>query len=274
MTEGQHISQDDLALYALQALSKEESASVRLHVATCEACRDELARLQGDLALVAFGVDRQPIPDGARQRFVDRLADAKLTGSAERAAPPSKPIRIDQGRKSRFVPWVGWIAAAALLLVALSLGFEVNQLKTRLGEMDSRIASLQATNSRALEVVDVLTAPAAQRVLLTKTMTPAAPVGRVVYLPWRGALIFQASNLAPVPAGKAYELWVIPANGSAPIPAGLFQPDAAGDGSVVLPSIPAGIAAKGFGVTVENAAGSPWPTAPILLSGAVSQHGE
>jgi anti-sigma-K factor RskA len=76
-----------------------------------------------------------------------------------------------------------------------------------------------------------------------------------------------------VPPGKTYELWVIPADGSAPIPAGLFRPDSAGDGSVVLPPIPQGVSAKAFGVTLEDAAGSKTPTAPILLAGAVPENG-
>ncbi len=77
-----------------------------------------------------------------------------------------------------------------------------------------------------------------------------------------------------MPASKTYELWVIPANGSAPIPAGLFRPDAAGNGSVVLPQIPLGVSAKAFGVTLEDAAGSKVPTAPILLVGTVPASGE
>ena len=61
---------------------------------------------------------------------------------------------------------------------------------------------------------------------------------------------------------------MIPANGKAPVAAGLFRPDAAGTATVVLPPLAPGIAAKAFGVTVEKAAGSDSPTSPIILSGA------
>jgi anti-sigma-K factor RskA len=70
-----------------------------------------------------------------------------------------------------------------------------------------------------------------------------------------------------VRANKTYELWLIPANGQAPIPAGLFQPDANGTASVVFPSLPVGIDAKAFGVTVEDAQGAATPTLPIVMSG-------
>jgi anti-sigma factor RsiW len=36
MMDAQHISQDDLALYALQSLSPEETAAVREHLSGCD----------------------------------------------------------------------------------------------------------------------------------------------------------------------------------------------------------------------------------------------
>jgi anti-sigma-K factor RskA len=84
----------------------------------------------------------------------------------------------------------------------------------------------------------------------------------------RDGLIYKASHLGPLPENKTYELWVIPANGTAPIPAGLFRPDAVGSASVVLPLLPVGVAAKAFCVTIERAQGSATPTAPIILAGA------
>ena len=56
MTDPSHISQEELALHAMQALSSEESAAVRLHLSECAMCRNELAAISGDLALVAMSV--------------------------------------------------------------------------------------------------------------------------------------------------------------------------------------------------------------------------
>ena len=102
-------------------------------------------------------------------------------------------------------------------------------------------------------MLEVLTAPSAQRVILTEGKAPAEPTARATYLPERGGLVLLATNLKPLPAGKTYELWVIPANGKAPVPAGLFRPDAAGTATLVLPPLSPGIEAKAFGVTIENA---------------------
>jgi anti-sigma-K factor RskA len=115
--------------------------------------------------------------------------------------------------------------------------------------------------------MDALTSPEAKQVTLTETRHPVQPVGHATYVAKSGALIFVARNLRPVPRDKTYELWLIPANGKAPIPAGLFRPDAAGSATVVLPSLPQGVEAKAFGVTIEEAQGSPTPTLPIVMSG-------
>jgi anti-sigma-K factor RskA len=118
--------------------------------------------------------------------------------------------------------------------------------------------------------METLTSPEAIRVTLNTTpAAKALPQGRIHYVPEKGALVFIASNLQPVSPGKVYELWIIPADGSAPVPAGTFSPDASGAASVVMPAIPKQIAAKAFGVTLEAEAGATTPTLPILLAGAV-----
>jgi anti-sigma-K factor RskA len=69
------------------------------------------------------------------------------------------------------------------------------------------------------------------------------------------------------PPGKTYELWVLPATGGSPVPAGTFTPDLQGNAAVVFPEIPANVQASGFGVTVEEEGGSKTPTQPIFMSG-------
>jgi hypothetical protein len=157
-----------------------------------------------------------------------------------------------------------------MLVFAFALMMKIGDMHRELQQKSEQLAQQAAASSQAQRVLDVLTAKSAQRVLLTAAKAKPAPSARAVYLASSGSLIFQANNLDPLPAGKTYELWVIPANGKAPIPAGLFQPDAAGSASVILPPLPAGVPAKAFGVTAERAEGSATPTAPILLAGAAA----
>jgi len=166
----------------------------------------------------------------------------------------------------------GWTTAycmiAACLAIACSiLGYRVASMNDALDGESRLVSNLAAKASHAQQVLEVLNASDAQRVTLTATKSQPAPTAHAVYLADRGALMMEANNLKPVPAGKAYELWVIPASGAAPIPAGTFWPNAEGYASVVLPKIPTGVPAKAFGITIENAGGSATPTAPIILSG-------
>ncbi len=140
-------------------------------------------------------------------------------------------------------------------------------MREQLQTKTSELAQAHTSAARAQEVLDVLSSPQAQHITLVSAHAKPVPTGHAVYLASRGALVFTASNLAPLPANKTYELWVIPANGTAPVSAGTFQPDARGMASVLLPNLPRGIQAKAFGVTMENSGGSATPTLPILLAG-------
>ena len=96
---------------------------------------------------------------------------------------------------------------------------------------------------------------------------PPQPQGKAIYMRDRSSLIFLASNMPVLPPQKAYELWLIPTSG-APIPAGVFKPDARGSATVIEPPLPAGIEAKTFAITVEPEQGSSTPTMPIVMAGA------
>jgi hypothetical protein len=272
MTDREHIPQEDLALYAMQALSTEESAAVRAHLESCAECRAEVAEATGDLALVAMSVDQHALPEGARQRFVDRIAADAAT---KRDGAATNVVPIEKTKTARPVySSIQWSAVAALLVLAFAMFLKVGALNRELREKSNQIAKQAEENSRAQRVLEVLTGQGTQRVLLTAAKAKPAPSARAVYLASNGGLILQASDLDPLPEGKTYELWVIPANGTAPIPAGLFRPDAAGSATVILPQLPVGVAAKAFGVTIERAEGSQTPTAPIVLSGAAPAVGE
>jgi anti-sigma-K factor RskA len=91
----------------------------------------------------------------------------------------------------------------------------------------------------------------------------------VIYSRDRSGLVFVANNLQPVPAQKAYELWLIPTQG-APIPAGVFRPDSRGTAMVMNPMLPAGVEAKAFAITIEPEQGSSAPTSEIIMMGTGS----
>jgi Anti-sigma-K factor rskA/Putative zinc-finger len=269
VTDGQHIPQEDLALYAMHALTPAEDAVLQAHLHTCADCRQDLAEVNGDLGAIALSVDQQPLPAGARERFMARVeAEARPAAAEPPVAKASAgPVLVPTPRRSLVPVLLPWAAAIALLIFGGLMHRRTKDLQELLDRDKSQIAMLSAQASRAQQVMDTLTSPSAQHATLTEK--PAAvPTGHATYVPERGALIFIAEHLKQVPGNKTYELWIIPANGSAPIPAGTFRPDANGTASVVLPPIPQGVPAKAFGVTIENEGGAQSPTMPIVLSGS------
>jgi Anti-sigma-K factor rskA len=261
-----HISEEDLALYAMQTLAPDEERTAQTHLDVCAYCRAALVEAMADVSLVGLSVEQQAPPDGARQRLMARIAN-----TPQEKAPGPKPVAVmptrEEPRTEFNWGWLGWVAATAMLVVAAYLGYSNRTLKQQLSEDRGQIARLTAGADRAEALTEALTSPDAKQVTLTETKGPVKPVGHATYLPKRGALIFVASNLRPVPANKTYELWLIPTGGKAPIPAGLFRPDASGSASVVMPTVPAGVEAKAFGVTIEDAQGSATPTLPIVIAG-------
>jgi hypothetical protein len=264
-----HISQEDLALYSMQALAPEEQAEVHAHLADCAACQGALRDILAEVSLLALSVEQQPLPRGAEQRFMARIANTAQETPARSTSAKREAVPVLSERKGGFgFGWLGWVTALVAIAVAGYFGNRSFQFEQQLNSDKTDIAQLSAQAARAQELTDALTSPAAKQVTLTETKQPAQPVGHVTYLPSKGALIFVVSNLRAVRPNKTYELWLIPANGKAPIPAGLFRPDATGSASVVLPQLPEGVEAKAFGVTIEDAQGSSTPTLPIVLSGS------
>ena len=133
----------------------------------------------------------------------------------------------------------------------------------------AQMAHLSADAAAARQVMETLTDSTAKRVMLkTSPMRNRFRRGRAIYVPSAGALMFVASNMEPLQPYKVYELWLIPADGRDPMPAGTFHPDASGNASVIMPALPKGVEAKAFGVTIEAEGGSNKPTMPIIMVGA------
>jgi anti-sigma-K factor RskA len=264
------LSHEDLALYAMGSLPAEEMAAVAATLRENPQARQELARIQDDLALLALSVDQQPAPAGSFERLQARMREAGPTTTSSQTTgnmtATISEVTAIRGR-SKWAIFTPWAIAACLAIACSVLGYKVSSMNDALDGESGLVSNLAAKASRAQQVLEVLNAPDAQRVTLTVSKMPPAPTAHTVYLAERGALVMEASHMAPAPAGKAYELWVIPADGAAPLPAGTFRPNAEGYASLVLPKLPSGVPAKAFGITLENASGSSTPTMPILLSG-------
>lgn len=288
MNTANHITQDDLYLFALQLLPEADMKSVATHLKECAVCRTQLGEIQGDLVTYALTAESQTPPSQARERLLRQVAAEKKVIPVDPVEQHIEPVLYPRNsrmyqmdapeereprRVAPVLAWVGWGVAACLAVVA---GTQVDQRK--LVEQDMAVVTAQLSQSvaqseQAKAVMQTLQNASAIQVALHVPLNAGAvpkldPEAHATYVPETGALVFVADHLDPLQAQKTYELWLLPAEaGQAPIPAGLFKPDEKGNASVVMPALPKGVTAKGFGVTVENDGGSKTPTAPIVLAG-------
>lgn len=250
---------DDLALYALGALEGDARAAVEAHLKTCPDCRGELEKLRGDAALLAFSTSGPRPP--ARSR-------ARLLAAIESERRP-QPLRAPEARPSRWKTWwhgFEWAAAVAVLVVMWALIRQNNEMRGRIRWLESSSVNEQQQLQQAKQLISTLTAPDAARYVLVAGNTPPKPEGRAIYVASNSTLVFLANNMPELPANKIYELWLIPTSG-APIPAGLFRPNAQGSAAVIRPPLPAGVEAKTFAITIEPESGSAAPTSQPIMVG-------
>ena len=178
----------------------------------------------------------------------------------------------------RPVAW--WLATAASLALAAGLTVYTAQLRTRIAGLEAELRDTRAradaaqqqmvdaqrTATGAQTALAVLTAPDVARVDLAGQPVSPNASARAFWSRSRG-MVFNASNLPPLPAGRTYQLWVVTAQ--APISAGLLTPDAAGSVSDYFstpPDIPQPVA---MAVTIEPAGGVPAPTGDRYLIGTL-----
>jgi hypothetical protein len=215
---------------------------------------------------------------------------ASLPGVAAEAAVAAQPTLAAYGRSASILSasdsvfedddrptrsaamsrlgFAGWVLAVGASFWAYKTYKVDNDLHARIASQSAAIARLSASSSSAHQLIDTLNDDKTAHITLTNDASgKAQPSGHVIYNADSASLIFLADDLAPLEDNKIYELWMIPADGHAPIAAALFHPDAHGSATVLLPSLPKGVAAKAFGVTVEDAGGAQSPTLPIVLAG-------
>ena len=240
---------ENLALYALGSLDGEERQTLETHLESCTSCRRELELLRGDMSRLALTTAGPKPPARSRQRLMAAIAN-------EPRLPAVLAASARQRQHRSWWPTLGWIAAMAVALVCIGLLRQNSGLQRNLASLRAQFSNQGIKLEEANQTVATLMDPDATKIELVAAGNKPEPRGKAIYQRRNHNLIFFASNLPALPAEKIYELWLFPANGGAPIPAGLFKPDARGSATVVNPPLPEGVEAKNFAVTLEPESGS------------------
>jgi anti-sigma-K factor RskA len=256
--------QERAAPYVLGALPLPERTAFEAHLAICADCAAEVRSLDPIAALLASAAPPLDPPMELRDRILTSLA-------------ANRPVGHPTDRRGSAVPW--WLGTAAALAVIVGLGGYVVQLRGRVRDLEVRlveatlragaserqIADLRQTASYAQSSVAVLTAPDVARVDLAGQPVAPRASARAFWSRSRG-LVFTASNLPPLPAGRTYQLWVL-TTAPAPTSAGLLKPDGTGRVTAVFTTpadLPRPVA---MAVTIEPEGGVPAPTGDKYLVG-------
>jgi anti-sigma-K factor RskA len=175
----------------------------------------------------------------------------------QKATAPSLAIRM----RPRWLALAPIAVAVALAIVSVGLLLQVQRLKQALQHE-------QAISAHAKEVLEMLDSPTVQRMTLVSAGAPPQPHVKTLYHKEKGHILLMASNLEPIPDDKVYQLWLLPANGHPPMPAGTFRIDSKGNSMMLHAMETEGIDAKAFAITVEPVGGSTTPTPPIKYAPA------
>ena len=159
----------NVAPYALDALDADEEREFEEHLASCEACREELASLREATAALAYGAVGPAPPPELKERIL-----------AEAAAERPNVVSLPQRRS-----WTAPLAAAAAIAAAVAIGVGV-YAATRPASTDP--------------LASVLAQPGAK-------LVPMGDRGALAVAPDGTAAI--ALTVPHAPAGKTYEAWVI-----------------------------------------------------------------
>lgn len=234
--------------YALDALSDLERAAFEAHLQDCAGCAQEVQELRSTAAQLGLAAAIQP-PDELKQRVMAAI-------TTTRQIPPE--VTEEQTNLAPVIPlrarrWplrAALAAAAASVLVATTFGVQAFSVRNQLQEAQAEVTGI----SSVLSANDARTASAA-------AITGGS--GTVVLSRSQDKAVLLASGLPATPSDRAYQVWVISAQGGA-VSAGLLKADG-GDRS--RPVIANGLgSADKIGITVEPAGGSAQPTTqPVML---------
>src|SRR5450432_640075 len=234
---------DQYELYAIGVAEEPERGEIREHLNRgCEVCMAGMKRARDVTAI--------------------------LGGSATPATPSPKLRRRLLAAVGVEQPGFGWPPFLALALaLALSL-FAVVYFYGREHDTNKEVARL--SNQLRDQSIGLTRMNEAFAILngadTTVSSFGGGPKGKVFTSRSQGVLLI-ASNLPQAPAGKAYEMWVIPKGGK-PVPAGMFQSEANGTAMhIQRGAVDAN--ADLLAVTLEDQAGAPQPTSQPLFATSV-----
>jgi anti-sigma-K factor RskA len=255
----------DLAeLYALDAVSDGERAAIDRYISAAPADERnsflERVRQARETLAVSFTAQEEP-PADLFDRIVAQLpslaqlpSDGPGSPIGPAALPPAGNLHEEAQdelsvararRETRRRPGSArrWLAAVAAAAVVALGGVAVGSYVADQNDPLNQVTRAQDVREASVPVA-------------------AGGTATVLISPSKDALVVKMKDVPAPPAGKVYQMWLIPQDGSAPVSQGLMDKEA-----LSKPAVVKGIAsAASLGITVEPAGGSAAPTTPTVAA--------
>ena len=261
----------DLApLFVVDALSADEMALVREHLATCDQPHEELAALAEAAGAWLESVEPAEPSAALRGSILAKAAGDLETGRHPSAAPradvvapthlplrpPAQVVALDAMRARR--RGLGWVLAAAAAVTVLVLS----------GWNLSLQSDLQAANAYRAGVDQALSLAAKPGSLTALLAGAGGSISGLGVVGADGSVRLAMRGLAATTGSEVYAAWSIGGDGK-PVPIGEFtvRPDGVAVANASGASATVGVV---LALTLEPAAGATTPTLPILAKGVAS----
>jgi anti-sigma-K factor RskA len=240
-------------IYALDAMSDAEREAIDSYISGApeaeRASFNERVRQARETLAVSFTAEEEP-PADLFARIVSQLpAPAAGPATAEvlpEVEPPADELSAARQRREvrrrtgGLRNWLIGIAAAAVIALG---GVGVGAYVANQNDPFRQVIEAQDARQATVNVSGGGTA--------TVSVSPS-----------HDALVVRMKDVPPPPAGKVYQMWLIPKDGSTPVSEGLMDAEA-----LSKPALVKGIgSAASLGITVEPVGGSAAPTSPTVAA--------
>jgi anti-sigma-K factor RskA len=221
--------------YVLDALDAGERRVFEDHLQTCEECTEEVRGMRATAAELSRTVEVTPPPQ--------LRAQVLAAVSQVRPLPPvvDNVVALRRLRASRSTWQVLAAACALIAVIGTGWGFSQHQAANR------------AATAQARMVASLIAEPDVS----ATTTSLSQGSGTVIYAKDEHKVVLIGRDMPALPAGKTYQLWMLPATGKA-VSGGTFTTDSSGN--VAYQTDGDLSAFNRMGISVEPAGGSAQPT--------------
>ncbi|SDK76594.1 anti-sigma factor [Arthrobacter sp. ok362] len=262
----------DLAeVYALNAVDDAERAAIEQFLASAPAAdRDafnERVRQARETLATSFTAEEEPPP-----ALLDRIMSS-LPAQAAQPSPAAVPLPGTGPQTTPVIPLPVRDSSGMAATDELGAARKRREERRRPQGMRNWLVGVAAAAVIALGGVGVGAYVANQNDPLNQVMQASdvrqatvdvngGGTATVSISPSRDAAVIKMNGVPAPPAGKVYQMWLIPKDGSAPVSQGLMDAEA-----LSKPAVVKGIgSAAALGITVEPAGGSATPTLPTVAA--------